>query len=417
MDETKFKRVWYLKSEPESKKDAVAIVQTDSQYGLANSDGELLATFDNVDTFGNNGGFVKLGEKWGYIDRQGKWVIEPKYDQAWDLTYPENDRKALAIVRIEEQLSLINRKGETLVEFDDVAAFNDDYGGFVQKGDKWGYIDPMGQWIIKPQFDDTRKFHNGRAFVKIDGRTGIIDRQGQWVIEPGTVLKPKKDRTGKYGYVDDKDRWIIEPQFDEAGNIRHPETYGFAKVSINGKRGYVMSDGEYLVKPLFDDIGEGWMDGCLLVKENGKWGYVKRDYSWLFESQFDEADDFYRGLALVKCKDRYGYVKTDGTYLVEPRFDKAFYFQFYSYYGEEKGTGIATVREADLWGFLGTDGRWIMEPQFDEVVISTDIVGGGRPYVYRDGGSGHLYRDENGRFYIEGEKEPTSDNNKSTLNL
>lgn len=411
MDETKFEKVWYLGVEPEDETFAAAIVLLkDGKYGLVNNDGQVLMEADDADTFYSEGGFVKKGDKWGFIDYQCKWLIEPRFEKIWPLSYPDNDLKGMVIVLVDNKVSLINRQGRSIAELTGVKSFDKDLGGFAEKGDKWGYLDIEGNWLVEPTFDTVYSYKGDRAFVKIDGKTGIIDRKGNWVLEPGKKLTPKKSETGKYGYVDDKGTWVIEARFDEAGNIRHPEKLGFADIVVDGKAGIVMSDGSYLVEPRFDEIGIGWIDDKLLVKENGKWGYVNDDYSWLFEPVFDEADDFYRGVALVKRDGKYGYVKMDGTYLAEPQFDHAYYFKFSTCFGDKKDVGIGIVRSVDLWGFLGIDGQWIMEPQFESVITSTEVIDNARPEVYRDGGNGYLYRDEDGKFYIKWEKEPTADN-------
>ncbi|MNY49846.1 KWG Leptospira [compost metagenome] len=47
-----------------------------------------------------------------------------------------------------------------------------------------GYFDKKGEWIIEPKFQDAKKFENGYARVKMNGKWGIIDKSGKWVIEP-----------------------------------------------------------------------------------------------------------------------------------------------------------------------------------------------------------------------------------------
>ena len=69
--------------------------------------------------------------KWGFIDKQGKWVIQPRFDAA------DIFSDGLAAVRI-----------------------GDDKTG------KWGFID-KDRWVIQPQFDDTFGFRGGVAMVWI----------------------------------------------------------------------------------------------------------------------------------------------------------------------------------------------------------------------------------------------------------
>ena len=51
----------------------------------------------------------------------------------------------------------------------------------VESG-KWGYIDPYGNWIIKPQYDETEPFsEDGYATVN---KTTVIDTNGRKILSP-----------------------------------------------------------------------------------------------------------------------------------------------------------------------------------------------------------------------------------------
>ena len=88
---------------------------------------------------------VVVGGKYGYIDKTGKLVINPQFDDAHDFS------KGLARVRI---------------------------------GDKWGYIDKTGKYVINPQFDGASDFSEGLAMVWIGGKWGYIDKTGKLVWGP-----------------------------------------------------------------------------------------------------------------------------------------------------------------------------------------------------------------------------------------
>jgi len=81
----------------------------------------------------------------GYINRKGTIVVQPKYDDA----YPFSGDRAL-----------------------------------VRSGDKYGFIDQKGVEVIKPQFDVACSFSEGLASVRINGKYGYIDKDGQTKILP-----------------------------------------------------------------------------------------------------------------------------------------------------------------------------------------------------------------------------------------
>ena len=53
----------------------------------------------------------------------------------------------------------------------------------IQKGEKKGFINTRGEWVIKPVFDDVRLFVDGQATAKKGGKWGSISTRGEWVIE------------------------------------------------------------------------------------------------------------------------------------------------------------------------------------------------------------------------------------------
>jgi hypothetical protein len=55
----------------------------------------------------------------------------------------------------------------------------------IKAGDKWGYVDDNGQYIINSQLDDALNFSEGLALFKSsDGKYGFIDEDGKHVVNP-----------------------------------------------------------------------------------------------------------------------------------------------------------------------------------------------------------------------------------------
>lgn len=96
---------------------------------------------------------VKISDKYGYVDRAGKFVIQVQFDIARDFY------EGWAAVNIGGRESL--------------------FGG--GSGGKWGYIDKSGSWVIKPMFDMAFSFRDGRAKVEIGGQERIIDKRGMFI--------------------------------------------------------------------------------------------------------------------------------------------------------------------------------------------------------------------------------------------
>lgn len=77
---------------------------------------------------------------YGYVDAQGKVVIEPCFAEASDFS------EGLAAVRIQKTT------------------------GTFRMGDQWGYINRHGQWVIQLRFNEAGGFKDGLARVHEGGR-------------------------------------------------------------------------------------------------------------------------------------------------------------------------------------------------------------------------------------------------------
>ena len=88
----------------------------------------------------------KMG--WGYLDRSGAWVLEPKFEKASPFS---------------DGLALVCSKSNGL----------------------FGFINRSGAWVIEPQYDQAAdKFSEGLARVEVNGKYGFIDKNGTMVVEP-----------------------------------------------------------------------------------------------------------------------------------------------------------------------------------------------------------------------------------------
>ena len=147
----------------------------------------------------------------------------------------------------------------------------------VQIGDKWGYINHVGEIIIEPQFDFAGYFSEG-----VVGRFPGVE--GWAIVRIGY----------QWGYIN------REGKFFE-GIVSFSE--GLARVRIGNKWGYINHGGEIVIKPQFDDakhFSEGvgrlrGVKGLALVRIGSQWGYINREGKF-----FDGAGSFSEGLAAVK---------------------------------------------------------------------------------------------------------------------
>jgi hypothetical protein len=85
--------------------------------------------------------------KWGLIDKRGRFVVNPRFDST------------SAFLILEEPMP-------------------------VWVNGKWGYIDKTGRYVINPQFEQANPFMNGLGQVQLGNKIGYVDRMGKYVWMP-----------------------------------------------------------------------------------------------------------------------------------------------------------------------------------------------------------------------------------------
>lgn len=299
--------------------------------------------------------------KWGFIDRTGQFVINPKFDAPPTVAAPYNPTEYGKI------------RHKSYVFSEGLAA--------VVKDGKWVYIDHGGLINIPEvgsplRFDAARAFQEGLANVMVNGRWGYIDKFGEFVIQP-QYLFPADFQEG-YALVvtqegNQKLDWIV---IDKRGKVCHADQrvvtnfYGgiaaimgdFRKVneSQNDRMQFWFTDSKgirFPEEPQFDDVGH-FGDGLCPVlvgsepseetysyryelirsakRIGGKWGYIRQDGSMAFVPTFSRARSFSQGIAAVRNDQQlWAYMDLSGSYL------SSFEFRFASDFDT---CGIATVQ-------------------------------------------------------------------------
>lgn len=281
--------------------------------------------------------------KWGFIGEDGKYVINAQYKEATVFS------DGLAWVVTENSApSAINTSGEvefTLQDADQVRRFLGGLAAFSvvdEEGEeKWGFVDKDGRIAINPQFANASNFS--------DGLCGVMNNEGKW------------------GFIDKEGRISINYQFDGVGDFNN----GIAIVQSSEKYGVIDKGGKYTINPQFSSIQE---DGdWLLVSQDDKFGWSDKEGKLVINPQFSAAYPFQKSeIAAVQSGDSYGYITREGRILVNPQFDFALPFN-----GD-----LAVVYSGNKAGFINNEGKYVINPQFDQV--SDDLF----TYLF-SGGSVH----------------------------
>ncbi len=184
--------------------EGLALVGTGPHLGYIDKSGKYAINpqFEGAGQFGDGRAPVFVNGRWGYIDKTGRMAINPQFDEGGNFS------EGLAVVRLGDKYGYIDTSGKNgdhaAVQFS--RGFSSGSGGGETDTTSYGYIDKSGRVKIAPQFDAAGDFSDGLALV------AIADR---------------------YGYIDDAGKFAINPQFDQGGNFQA----GIAPVWIGNREG------------------------------------------------------------------------------------------------------------------------------------------------------------------------------------
>ena len=214
--------------------------------------------------------------KFGYLDLQGQWAIEPQYDSASAFV------RGRAAVSIGDRSWLINRKGDKLVDLGAatfVASYHDAYWGVWRDGEMHflhadGTPAAFDRATLKASIAAAGKpleeHYDVRAMPPIglgaplallepkEGvkqPLGLIDARGrivfneEWLSFIGGVhsreLPLVVETLGGYGAIDGKGQWVVQPLYDHVGLFER----GRARIRAGENAGFAFATGRLMLPP------------------------------------------------------------------------------------------------------------------------------------------------------------------------
>jgi WG repeat protein len=288
---------------------------------------------------------VVVNGKCGFIDRDGKIVIEPEFDKCHDFS----DERA--VVMIGSKTIVIDENGQTVFEPKSRlygAKFSDGLISVCSRDDTCapiGYLDKDGRMAIQPQFTTGYPFSEGRALISVESTWGYIDKTGRTVIPPKFLnASPFSNGLAYVQMIETTPQWRTARWFliDKNGKIvrslraEEPRALvnGFAPSKWNGFDWTLIDEtGNIAFHPQFDtaqiSVAEypRLCDGLIRVHTKGpwaKWGYADLSGRIVIPPQFAWAQHFSEGLAVIKMSgEKFGYIDKTGTVVIKAEFDRA----------------------------------------------------------------------------------------------
>jgi len=293
---------------------------------------------------------------YGYLDENGKPVIQPVYLNATDF---EGSR---AVVKLSDGLyAIIDRSGTVIktLEYWEVSGFSDGKAAFrAYAGGKFGYIDSGGNEIIKPSFIYAGEFRNGRAVVSVPGgpsRTvrGLIDETGRFVINPeydeilmlgedrialGTARDPNNIAAGSRFALADADGKLLT---DFIFYSIEPFSNGVASATDSTSTYFINTSGKKM-QTLPSAEGAGYMEilgGLIYANIDQRMSYINQQGHVIYEP----ADSITTSTGVRVCEEKY-----------KPNIDYLVYYPVLGNMADLKLEAEVNAKLMEMWTDIST---------------------------------------------------------------
>jgi hypothetical protein len=338
--------------------------QVSTKFGFIDRTGKMVITpqFENADHFSEGLAFVKTNSRVGYIDRQGKFALRSQFDPA----QPFSD--GLTPISLPKQKQgFIDKTGVAVLRLPAEVYAGPFWQGLAIARDNryhFGVIDKTGKFVVRPQFVSPKgdmdiyakpTFPDGLELMSLNGT--LADKETDW---RGSITG------GTWVYINKKGQFVIQTQalfarqFSEGLAAINKEKWKPEKRHSIDRWGFIDRTGEFVIAPQFDDVGS-FSEGLATARRPSpdglshlKYGYINQNGKFAIPPQFEDATVFSEGLAAVNIDGKYGYIDKSGKLIIPPQFRDAYVFS----------EGIARVSTTDGVGYINKQGQYIAKPQF-----------------------------------------------------
>jgi hypothetical protein len=302
-------------------------------------------TLESIEEFKDDWANAQDNDRWGVIDRQGKWVVPATYAGSYDLDYLGNGyllarepRGKGASSSYRESYRLINLRTGQRSPLLSAKPQDLRQGRFLGQGQDGATLlfDRQGGttrlWEGSP---DRQEQYGDWIYVQYRSRNGAIDARGNMKIAAVN---------GEFN------PFFVQPE----GLARVYDGQSYRLMDENGKTLLAQrGDGTPLAsmkRLVFDD--EETSEGIITDLQGREITRIKGKYS-LEERKASEGVVPYRGQ-----NDRYGFINADGKRIVGPYFDKLGPLR--------NGRALAqrTQRTGEQYGYIDLTGRYVIAPDF-----------------------------------------------------
>lgn len=166
----------------------IATAVIDGKYRFVNGELKIAAPkWEDAATFSEGINAVSMEGKWAIVN-QDNWGEVGEYP------YADVRRNRYDLCSTGGRIAVADSQGYFLLDteltpvfnrrYEEIKAFESEEPTAYRENGQWGFLNTLGEIIMKPQYEDAQPFVNGYAAVKQNGLWGYIDCQGEMIVEP-----------------------------------------------------------------------------------------------------------------------------------------------------------------------------------------------------------------------------------------
>lgn len=406
----------------------IAIVQG-KLFGFYNpATGKLIAPkYTSLSYYGDSRYLnIGIGDKYGYIDRDGNTVVPPVYDYT-DLHFiAGNDQ--LVKINLKDKSGVFDIKQQKVilpVVYDYISNYSDSTTLQVTKNGLNGIYDFSGKQLCPVKYKDIAAFDTMYTYLKAkdSAKAEILNKHTHeltklpwdtaFVANEGHLMLVWEH--GKSFMYDVAKKQKVEGAYSKDG---YPEYLGYfanhrASIVKNRKFGYIDPKGDFIIQPKYDYIssfhkGVAAVYECIdTASRIFRYGYVDSTGKeivpviydvpqQLIERYSEEAffgDEDAETLVLMKKDGRKGLAGLNGRIILSVDYDNIS--------PEKHGRGYL-VQQGEKFGIFNINGKEIIKPQYLNFMLDETGDYNGRvsfnfPIMAKESNDNWLYIDERGK--------------------
>lgn len=248
---------------------------------------------------------AKTENKWGYLSRDGQWMISPTFTEVTPFI------EDIALVLVKDRAYFINDSGEKISTSSKKVHSIRPYinaRAAIETDKGWIYIDSNFDEKSK-YWDFLGSYSNRFSFARNQNSWDILNYKGKEVVigfdkieenllGQAVVNKRFFAKKGDSHFLyNTKGRKVAGP-FKNAKAFMEDKEYA-AVMNFDNKWGFINSDGKLVIDYEWVDASS-FSSSLAAVKEKNKWGFINRNGDLVFDFKYANVTNFSNGIALLE---------------------------------------------------------------------------------------------------------------------